>query len=261
VLGEERHLYTGPIYDLFAPDLPAVFSESTDQRATAEYMPTVGISVARGYGSYLRDLIIPAKFELELQRELLRVEDLVSDGFGVNVKLRATALNLFGSRGAYPYFSAFEDDEYSWSAGFGANFVSNDTTTYQLLLQQLLFFGSGEKSQLSISNRTEIDWGTETEWNEVLETIFTWNTPLTTGISIPLINIEIEKDVYFKHEESVSLDISGSPINLTLLLSHSSELILGDIGSLTGLLHIGVGYGEEIWLFGLEGGLRAKVTF
>ena len=124
-----------------------------------------------------------------------------------------------------------------------------------------MLFAEDEHTQLSASNRVEIGWNETTTWNDAIGAVFLWITPLPGGISIPLLNIELKKDVYFKHEESVELNIYGSDADFDLLLGHSSEMILSDIGSLLGVLHIGVSFGDETWLFGLEGGLRAKVTF
>jgi hypothetical protein len=257
---QERHLLTGPIYDLFAPDLQNTFTSSTDGSVSASYTPAAGISVSRGYGSYLRDLIIPAKFEIEFKRSLLRAEDLVTNDLTAGVRLRSTAINLFGSRGAYPFFSFYESDEYSWNSGFTANIASAVTNNYEILLQHLLLFAAGDHTQASISNRTRVIWGEMTAWEETLEAVFSWITAIPNGISLPSINIALKKDVYFKHEESLRLDISGPMTGFGLLLGHSSELFLGDSGSLLGVLHIGVGYGDETWSLGLEGGLRAKVT-
>jgi hypothetical protein len=71
----------------------------------------------------------------------------------------------------------------------------------------------------------------------------------------------LKKDVYFKHEESITLDFAGPDFNFNLIAGHSSELFLGDIGSALGVLHFGVGFENETWLLGIEGGIRVKVTF
>ncbi len=260
-IAEERYLLTGPVYDLFAPGLLTTFDSSTTGSISAKYTPAAGISVSRGYGSYLRDLIIPAKVEIELKRSLLRAEDLVTESLSAGVQLRSTAINLFGSRGAYPVFSLYETDEYSWNTGFTANTASSETTSYEILLQQLLLFSKSDNTQLSISNRMEIGFSDETAWEESLETVFSWITSLPQGITLPLVNIEMKNDVYFKHLESLSLDASGPVPGFGLLLGHSSELFFGGAGSLLGLLHIGVSYRDKTWLLGLEGGIRAKVTF
>ena len=258
---EDRYLLTGPVYDLFTPDLFPIFSSSTTGSVSAGYKPAAGITLSRGYGSYLRDLIIPAMLELEFKRELLRAEDLVTDSLVTSIALRTTAINLFGSRGAYPLFSLYQSDEYTWSTAFTMNSPSTGPNSYETLLQQLLIFTADDETHLTVSNRAGVVWGSTVSWEESLEAVFSWIIPLSGGISLPRINIELEKDVYFTHQESLGFDANGPESGFGLVAGHSTELFFGDYGSLLGVLHIGVDYSNNTWLLGIEGGIRAKVTF
>ena len=261
VLSSQRDLYTVPVYDLFAPGLETIFSDSTTGSLSAEYKPTAGITISRSFGSYLRDLFIPAKLDIELQRSLLREEDSVTDTFSGGITLRATALNLFGSRGAYSRFSFYESDEYSWNTGVSAEFLSSELISYEILIRQLLFFTAGSETELSISNALRIAKADSLSWNGSLEPVFSWITPLPRGITLPLTDIELKKDVYFKHEESLALEFGGPSFLFAFLAGHSSELFLGDMGSARGVLHIGVSFENDTLLLGFEGGLRVKATF
>jgi len=46
-----------------------------------------------------------------------------------------------------------------------------------------------------------------------------------------------------------------------MLIGHNSELFLGGLGSISGSLRFGVTYEDAIWLLGMEGGLKARLTF
>lgn len=258
-LAARNYLVTGPVYDLFSLPLVQGFSAETAGDSFGEYSPTLAVTFSRGFGSYVRDLFVPSTAEVGLSRSLRRLEDEVFDDLAVDAQLRATALNLFGSRGVKPVFSIYSSDEYSWSLRGGVYFSDGGFTHFTTLLQNYLFFEGGGEEQFTIDNRFEISTETDFSWKEALDTAFIWRTPVEKPISLPVLNIVFEKDVYFMHEESLELDLSADSFELRL--GHKSELVLGDTGSISALLHLGTAHEESVWFLGVEGGVKARISF
>ena len=123
----------------------------------AEYIPSLSFSLLRRYGSFIRDLFLPASLDISFSREMERDMDTWTDSFVTDLAFTSSALNLFGSRGAYPSFAWFETDEYSGSY----------TLTHYLPLrgseEELLFVYQGYAaltlpgSTLSGNQRLELD--------------------------------------------------------------------------------------------------------
>ena len=256
---QRRYLLTGPVYDLFAPGLSEQFERETARDVAAYYHPSVKLTLTRGFGSYIRDLFIPARVAVEVSRSVRRIEDSVYDTLTATSQLRATAINLFGSLGAYPILPFYESDEFSWSVDVSMDL--SDLGDYTGVMQHFFFFLGSNGIELSVENRFELESKDASSWKESIEAVLLWNTPLSNGISLPIINIDIKKDVYFSHKESLTFEVAGSFAHSEILLGHSSEFFLGDIGSLSALLHIGVTSEENTWFFGAEGGLKARISF
>ena len=254
-----RYLLSGPGYDVFAKEITPRFSEQTADDVAADYVPALSLTLSRNFGSYIRDLFAPSKVSIELNRALRRGQDAVTDEFAATARLRSTALNLFGELGVYPFFDFYSTDEFSWNLGATANYVSMSFEYYSVLLQHYLYFSLLDGEALIIDNRFELDTEDALSWTESLSAAFSWLTPLESGISLPSVNIELKKDVYFRHSESLRFDLADFALEFDI--GHTSELFLGDIGSISALLHIGVAKEDDVWFFGAEAGVRARISF
>ena len=183
----------------------------------------------------------------------------MTDEFAATARLRSSALNLFGQMGVYPLLGFYSTDEFSWNLGTTAHYAAGSFAHYTMLLQHYLYFSLHSGEAFIIDNRFELSTENSLSWTESFSATFSWLTPIESGISLPSVNIEIEKDVYFRHKESLSVDIED--VLLEFDIGHTSELFLSDIGSISALLHVGAAQEDNAWFFGAEGGLRARISF
>ncbi|MBT3274194.1 MAG: hypothetical protein HN368_13635, partial [Spirochaetales bacterium] len=260
-LEENPFLRNGPIYDVFSPDMKAQFVETTSGDSYASYEPNVYLSVSRSFGSYIRDLFIPSKADISIGRFIERIEDDISDEIAGSIQLRATALNLFGFRGAYPFFKSYESEEISWSTGISAKYIDDKYAEITPLLQNFLVFRGMESEELIIENRLELSFEEISRWNNTMNVDFSWINRVKNGLYLPIVNIDIKNNVYFTHIESISAEFGNDPAKLDFLLGHSSSLNLDDFGRIDGVLKVGVSHKSDVWFLGIQGGVKAKIAF
>lgn len=159
-----------PFYDLTAASLLSDFEAASAGADAALLAPETGIVASREYGSRWYDLVIPASLAIAYRRELERADDTVTDSGIWEATLKAAAINLFGSMGAYPTSLPFQSDEYLSSVSGSITKIEGESSPRIKLQSQLLAsFMTGESDKLEAENRVYVaTTPSKREWSETL---------------------------------------------------------------------------------------------
>jgi hypothetical protein len=159
-----------PFYDLAAPSLLSEFETASADSSAATLAPETGIVFSREYGSAWYDLLLPASLAVAFRRELARSGDTITDSGIWEATLKAAAINLFGSMGAYPTSIPFQSDEYLVSITGSVTMIDGESSPrIKLQAQHLASFMSGESDKLEAENRVYVaTTPSKREWSETL---------------------------------------------------------------------------------------------
>ena len=265
----QKYLLSIPFFDIFSSDVNTQFSVGTKDLQRAEYIPSVQLDFSRSFGSSIWDLLLPSAAGFGLTRELLREEDITSNLHTTKLQLRFAAINLFGKRGAYRLASLYETEEISSNLTFFAG--TSDLSaleTWDLIMQNYLaFYGEGD-NELSIDNWFSISSDSDINVVDEATIAYTWYNDVERIIRIPLVNIDVENGVYYKNKESLSVSYHQDNEHLNIRARHATTLFVGSYGHIEGSVGFGIDSSSvsgdlntPTWLFGLEAGIQARVTF
>ena len=214
-----------PVYELFAPDLPAEFFDSCSGAGidAAKLINSARIDFSRSYSSRISDLLLPYSFELGFERltekDYLDLEDTLSFDYLV----RTAAINLFGRAGAYSFFDFYFSDELNWSVEAEySDLLSSSITQKYTVNTGLSVFGHNDEifsSDLSFY----IPVNTDEESYIKAELIYLWNAFPATPFDIPLITDENSLMQLYTHEEKISFDIENS---FSVEFKHTTSFII-----------------------------------
>jgi nucleotidyltransferase/DNA polymerase involved in DNA repair len=107
-----------PFYDLFSTKLSDTILSDTsltsDSAESLYYTGTYAASWKRTFSGTRSDLYLPSSVLLSAARDI-RTSATVSDVYQIKAVIGWTALNIFGSTGTVPFFSWYQQDEYTSS--------------------------------------------------------------------------------------------------------------------------------------------------
>ena len=252
-LGLQPHMITfPPVVELAALDYADEFAAGTASANRSTYHPEVFVMLQRQFSSRIFDLVVPSRAEVSWGRTLVHEPVLTSDLTNVTVDVTAAAINLFGSRGAYPVFREYELDElvsrYQWthsSPKFGSAVMADSSSNLILEHSVLLDFPSA--ARLALSNRATLarirasggapaDSGTDT----VALTI-DWSVHPDGGIPVPLVPEASAATAFLQHREDVEISLRWGTVGQTPLsgvVRHVTELVLPELGAVRGELSL-----------------------
>lgn len=265
----QKYLLSIPLLDIFTSDLTTQFSNRTQALQRAEYIPSVQFDFSRSFGSSIWDLLFPSAVGFGLTRELLREEDSISNLHTAKLQLRFAAINLFGQTGAYRLTSLYETEEISGNLTFFAGTSDMSALeTWDLILQNYFaFYGEGD-NELSFDNWFSVSSNSLINIVDEATVAYTWYKDIERIIRIPLVNIEVEKGVYYQNKESLSVSYNQDNEHLNIRARHATTLFVGSYGHIEGNVGFGIDssspsgdQNRPTWLFGLEAGIQARVTF
>jgi hypothetical protein len=105
-----------PFKELFSGSTASDFASQTlvsgNPLLQASLAPAVGLDMSRDFGSKWYDLVAPSAASISYGRALARASDQVTDSSLWSAQAKCSAVNLFGSLGAYPLGLPFDSDEY-----------------------------------------------------------------------------------------------------------------------------------------------------
>jgi hypothetical protein len=197
-------LYEGLLFDeLFSSATLADFSAQSAAAGIAlplaSYVPEVGLSMTREYGSSWIDFIFPSALALSYGRSLERESDTVTDAAVWSATAKIASINLFGSMGSYPISlgrgPAFDSDEYL--STFQAKLSEprdGGASSLDLLFHGLATLYSGQADRLDIESKAAV---------AKLPESLSWSSSLALALSR-------------RHEKHWLLDLYGQALALAL---------------------------------------------
>jgi hypothetical protein len=279
-----------PIAEFFGETLRNRFQVASAPFDDAAYSARLDAAIDGEAGFRPVALLIPSSAEGSLGRSLEREESAVRDYREIDLRVRTSAVNLFGRFGARPTFAWYETDEYrirteySRRRALGVETAPQHESSVSVGADARLFFGSpGEgadaapEDSLFILPTTSYTWSrgpeqqTSGTLTQEIETDFTWRAARVPDWELPLVEEPISA---LRHTETVRGtaawqlvgDAAGSS-NLTLVASHSSTLHFGERGEISAGINVGVGrepYGDTdsgSTSFGLQASLSGALRF
>jgi hypothetical protein len=140
--------------------------------------------------------------------------------------------------------------------------------TWDLIIQNYItFYGVGD-NKLSIDNWFSLFSDLSINVVDEATAAYTWYRDIEKIIRIPLVNIEVEKGVYYEHKELLSVSYHQDNKHLNIRAKHATTLFVGTYGFIEGNVGFGIDgssangdINKPTWLLGLEAGIRARVTF
>lgn len=225
-IAEQDYLYKSiPIYELFDSSLPAhLYSRCTEAGIdTATLTNSVNLDFSRNYSSRITDLFLPYSagfvFERVIQKDYLDYEDELN----FDIVSRSSAINLFGTAGAFPAFDFYFSDEFNWSVEASLeDLFTDDFHQNYLFSGGLSVFGHNEQI-FSSDNSLFIPVEDDEEAFFKSEFMFLWNFYPEQNYQIPLLPPEDTAFQMFSHEEKLSLNFDSG---FSAELKHTSSFII-----------------------------------
>lgn len=276
-LSKQEYYFAGiPLWEIIYPDFGKQFTNITKGNKSAEYIPKFSIQFKRPTGSSFSDIIIPSFVDFSISRNLNRDFDSVTDKLNANIETRATALNLFGQLGTTPLFNWYQTEEITNILSAGGQYRSYMTDFLQDPLFNInytlyLNFSITQEDYIDFESSHNWTWD-PLEWNSSTSGSYKWLIKPDTPIKIPLLCDDSNKP-YYEHIEKITVAAGirdeKREKSLTLTANHTTNLIISDTGVIS--LFVGIGWDQtnisiddvttKYYMFGLEAGISAKLTF
>ncbi len=263
-----------PVYEIFSfsPDEAFGSTEVTGDIEYSEYIPSLSFSLLRRYGSFIRDLFLPSSADISFSRELRRELDSWTDIFVTDLSLTASAVNLFGSRGAYPTCSWFQTDEYSGSWTLSHGYPIRGSTEELSFVYQGFMSLTLEQATFTSENRLDFDITDTSVTSYYGKLEYEHQKPMKKPPELPFISRDIEKGIFLSHNERVEVKWSKEDedsTDLTVYGRHETAVVLPLFGSLSIFGRIGVKpeimlSGEDevtTWLAAVEVGIDGNIRY
>jgi len=263
-----------PVYEIFSfsPDEAFGSTEVTGDIEYSEYLPSISFSLLRRYGSFIRDLFLPSSADISFSRELRREMESWTDSFVTDLSLTASAVNLFGSRGAYPTFSWFQTDEYSGSCTLSHGYPIRGSTEELSFVYQGFMSLTLEQATITSEHRLDFDITDTSVTSYYGKLEYEHQKPMKNPPELPFIARDIEKRIFLSHNECVEVkwnEEEEASTDVTVYGRHETAVVLPLFGSLSIFGRIGVKpeimlSGEEeitTWLAAVKVGIEGNIRY
>jgi hypothetical protein len=275
-IGSQLYYFSGfPIWEILFPDSGVQFTNSTANRKNAEYSPEFSLEFLKTSGSDTLDIFIPSSVNFILSRTLNRDFDSVTDSLAVNLKTKATALNIFGKLGTTPIFTWYQTEEITSVFAITGEYRSymseifKDplfTMNYSLYLN----FSLDKVSSLSFETNHSLVW-LPVNWYSSTSASYKWVYTPEKVLNIPLLGEE--ENSSFEHNEKITLSTdlktNQNEFIYTVTADHITKLILSDKGNISAFA--GLGWNQKnivgnekttnYYQIGFEAGISVKLTY
>lgn len=271
-LYDQTYFYRSyPFYELGVPGRWSLFPSDTQGLPSAEYLSKLGVSFSRPYGSYWKDLLVPAQGESSFTKTLSRTNDTLTTTNQLDLSVLFSALNLFGRAGAYPSTSLWYTDEYQHKHTLSILYKEEETSwQWKVSSRQkgTLFGEEEQKATMEHSiylERTErfSYWGS-------LSLAYTWKGPIVRDFGTSSLRKAREWGAFYLHTEKLEYryeDREGW--KQYLVLGHETALTFPKYGYIKAEIQLGFGLEEDYSglppgyriLMGLAGGISAHFVF
>ena len=271
-IGRQDYLFGGlPFVELLDPRLVEQVTDRTGELQRATYRPRAAVALARRFGSNLIDLFLPSSVELSMERALAIATEQ-SDRLTWSALFSTSALNLFGSLGAYPLASIYATDQFISTLALSL-IGDRERIGWEAALSNRFGFFAIDQSRLELNNRLELEQMSQEERLQV--TLQSGAELEWDGGSYELFDVE---DFRLVHTESLQFalypEANGFEEHLfTVIAGHETSLRFppsddfeGQIGA---FMRMGIGLQpidnagrrDNLTLLGLQFGLRGRIAF
>jgi hypothetical protein len=263
-------LIAAPFVELLADNASAVFP-AAQSAVEGSYLPSITVSLQRGFGSRLIDLLVPTSLELSFGQDLEKTADLSRTKISLKPKTVSRAVNLFGQLGAYPVLPSVRTDEYSVSVAAAVEGSPGGNAVLSTLSVEAYAALTGDRENtLTFIEALRRDQAAATSvWND-LQALLDWTVRPAGGVALPLLPPDIGKTGSFEHRESAKITVgwqdSGSYHPFTLVLGHATSVVYEGHGTLKASVGLGIdveylGSTGIAWRFAVNAAVEAKLTF
>ncbi len=271
LLGLQTYLWGAiPLQEIFL-DNTAAMAPDWLSVTKAIYTPSLDLSLQRGYGSRLLDLIIPDSVDLSLRQDVRREADLSSAVVTIQPKVSTHAINLFGRLGAFPLVPWMDTDEYSLSMSGtvqGAPLTPLIVTTFSA--EGYLTAKAQSGAEVTLVETFKRDQTTFIDLSNDTQALLSWDYAPAGGIPIPLVPSELSSTLSLANQEKaevmVAYDETSSYHPFTLTLGHATSLVFPGHGTIKASLDVGADVENLLqaglaWRLAVRAALEAKLTF
>ncbi|HET6487244.1 MAG TPA: hypothetical protein VFH83_12530, partial [Spirochaetia bacterium] len=259
-----------PLQEIFA-DTTAVVAPDWLSVTKAIYVPSLDLSLQRGYGSRLLDLIVPDSVDLSLRQDVRREADLSSAIVTIAPKVSTHAINLFGRLGAFPLVPWMDTDEYSLSVSGTAQAAPLTPLVVTTLSAEGYVAAKAQGgAEVTLVETFKRDQTTSIDLSNDTQALLSWNYAPEGGIPIPLVPVELSSTVSLANQEKVEVTVAYNDTSsyhpFTLTLGHATSLVFPGHGTIKASLDVGADVENLLqegvaWRLAVRAALEAKLTF
>jgi len=271
-LGSQSYAFSQPPFlELFSGAAAEEFRSASSGAEEAAYTPEAFLTLTRSFGSRLRDLFLPSRLEISVDRELRKEADLFDSFNNYRFKAQVNALNLFGAFGAYPLFSFYRMDDFSAALTVAVAADPSEVRSSSILLEHFLSLEGQAGNLFTLQNRLELTSGDTDRWSDTAALLYRWFRYPAGGVRLPLLPPKVSREGYFGHRESLELKLAGEKEALSthpfnLILGHETAITYPDHGYLRAELTLGLDWeseagGEGYFRLGARALIEAKIQF
>ena len=264
-----------PFAELFSDNsgkvLPAWINQDGSSASLGTYSPSVNVTLQRGYGSHILDLLVPSSIDVSFGQDLRKTTDLTQTRMFIRPKTTTRAVNLFGELGAYPLLPGVRTDEYSLSLSGSVDGGPGLPTILSSLSAEAYASLTGTKeSEFTFVETFRRDQSTTVTLSNSAQALLDWTVRPKGGVQLPLIRPEIGETAHLLHRESAEIISSYSDTGafhpFTFILGHATSLIYEGHGSIKASVNLGLdaenlGAAGIAWRLAVRAALEAKLTF
>lgn len=260
-----------PFYELIIPGRWSAFTTDTEKLSSAEYASQFGISFARPYGSYWRDLLVPAQGEGSFRKTIFRDKDTLTTTDQFDLSLLCSALNLFGRAGAYPYTSLWYSDEYQHKHTLSILYKEEESSwQWKVSSQQTVTLFGEEEDKATLEHKIYLEDSEQFSYWGSLTLGYTWKGFILRDWGTSILRKARDLGAYYLHTEKLEYQYEDKAgWKQYLVLGHETALTFPKYGYIKAEIKVGLGFEEDYSglppgyriLMGLSGGISAHFIF
>ena len=268
-VGDQDYFISAPpLAEIVQDSALGAFRDGTAGFDAASYSPVAGVSLERRFSSRLVDLVIPSYLAFNIDRSYKREYDAVTSSLGTETTARMTAVNLFGSLGAYPLFGWYESDQLSSSFQLSTRYEDDLDFSWRYR-NEILLFGPG-LSEYALNNN--LSFSSEDErpaWSGSIKA--SWFQAIAFDFSLPLGGFNLPPaDRHLRHRETLNWEIrpvEGETWSRNMSIKHATGITFGGQGSIEVYLAFGFkhtplsGSDDDLTYYALETGIVGEFRF
>ena len=209
------YLYTTiPVVEIFDSDLSSAFNKTDSVLEVLEehtYTPWYNLSLIRSGRDSIKDLFLPSTVILSQSRALSEESGTFTDSLTTELTIQTSAINLLGSRGAYPLSGIFfETEELRMEVSYSSTqvFSGADDNEMAVSIDNYFFFRLSEVNSFWLENQFSWDFVAD-----ALDNIgtFTWSIKQQTLPNWKFLEEKLFDEAFIIHSEEIEYNLFTDP--------------------------------------------------